>query len=83
MAEAAAVPCPTLAAAGNDLSRSFNWGPAFTHSWIKGRKATYKTLNRVGTVRTPSARQSHMPSDCRPCRKPSAQPCTPGPLRLT
>lgn len=36
-----------LACAGNDLSRSFGWGGAFTKTWIKGHKALHKTLTRV------------------------------------
>ena len=33
--------------AGNDLSRSFNWGPEFMWSWIKGHAGIYNTLNKV------------------------------------
>lgn len=32
---------------GNDLSRCFGWGPAFTKAWIKGHTALHKTLSRV------------------------------------
>lgn len=34
--------------AGNDLSRSFKWGPVFEHGWIKGHASIYSTLKRVG-----------------------------------
>ncbi|KAG2493329.1 hypothetical protein HYH03_008464 [Edaphochlamys debaryana] len=36
---------------GNDLSRSFLWGPAYSHGWIKTHEAMYQTLNRVATAR--------------------------------
>jgi len=32
---------------GNDLSRSFKWGPVFEHGWIKGHASIYSTLKRV------------------------------------
>eukprot|EP00775_Hariotina_reticulata_P012946 gene12946-13074_t len=32
---------------GNDLSRSFSWGPEFTWNWIKGPASIYSTLKRV------------------------------------
>ena len=36
--------------AGNDLSRSFHWGPEFEHGWIKGHASVYSTLERVSAV---------------------------------
>jgi hypothetical protein len=36
---------------GNDLSRSFHWGPAFEHGWIKGNASVYSTLKRVADAR--------------------------------
>eukprot|EP00201_Polytomella_parva_P019485 CAMPEP_0175042170 /NCGR_PEP_ID=MMETSP0052_2-20121109/2387_1 /TAXON_ID=51329 ORGANISM="Polytomella parva, Strain SAG 63-3" /NCGR_SAMPLE_ID=MMETSP0052_2 /ASSEMBLY_ACC=CAM_ASM_000194 /LENGTH=427 /DNA_ID=CAMNT_0016304897 /DNA_START=57 /DNA_END=1336 /DNA_ORIENTATION=+ len=35
---------------GNDLSRSLNWGAAFSFDWIQGHKALYTTLNRISTA---------------------------------
>eukprot|EP00882_Tetradesmus_deserticola_P003858 GHRQ01004082.1.p1 GENE.GHRQ01004082.1~~GHRQ01004082.1.p1 ORF type:complete len:207 (+),score=69.47 GHRQ01004082.1:229-849(+) len=34
---------------GNDLSRSFKWGPEFDWRWIKGHASIYSTLKRVST----------------------------------
>lgn len=36
-----------LLPAGNDLSRTFHWGPLFEHGWIKGHASVYSTLKRV------------------------------------
>ncbi|KAG2450538.1 hypothetical protein HYH02_005039 [Chlamydomonas schloesseri] len=36
---------------GNDLSRSFLWGPAYDPKCIKGHKNMYKTLNLVAVAR--------------------------------
>ncbi|KAG2440916.1 hypothetical protein HXX76_003769 [Chlamydomonas incerta] len=36
---------------GNDLSRSFLWGPAYDPKCIKGHKNMYKTLNSVAVAR--------------------------------
>jgi hypothetical protein len=35
--------CPS----GNDLSRTFNWGDCFYHTWIKDTSSIYATLKRV------------------------------------
>ncbi|GIL75862.1 hypothetical protein Vretimale_5572 [Volvox reticuliferus] len=35
---------------GNDLSRSFRWGAAYSSSWIKDREAMYNTLNQIATA---------------------------------
>ncbi|KAI8473588.1 MAG: diacylglycerol kinase accessory domain-containing protein [Monoraphidium minutum] len=32
---------------GNDLSRSFKWGPAFMYRWIKGHANVYASLKRI------------------------------------
>lgn len=39
---------PHLARAGNDLSRTFNWGAEFLWRWLDGYGGLYKTLKRVG-----------------------------------
>jgi len=31
---------------GNDLSRTFGWGAAYSHAWFAGYQATYKALRR-------------------------------------
>jgi diacylglycerol kinase (ATP) len=31
---------------GNDLSRTFGWGAAYSHAWFTGFRATYKALRR-------------------------------------
>ncbi|PNW80627.1 hypothetical protein CHLRE_07g325550v5 [Chlamydomonas reinhardtii] len=36
---------------GNDLSRTFMWGPAYDPTCMKGHKKTYKTLNSVAVAR--------------------------------
>ncbi|GIL44550.1 hypothetical protein Vafri_2081 [Volvox africanus] len=35
---------------GNDLSRSFRWGEAYSSSWVKDREAMYNTLNQIATA---------------------------------
>ncbi|GLI65507.1 hypothetical protein VaNZ11_009056 [Volvox africanus] len=35
---------------GNDLSRSFRWGAAYSSSWVKDRQAMYSTLNKIATA---------------------------------
>jgi hypothetical protein len=42
--------CP----AGNDLSRSFHWGPAFSWKWVEGFEGLYNTLKRVSQAGRPS-----------------------------
>lgn len=36
---------------GNDLSRSFKWGDAFSYDWIKDHTARYDMLNKVAVAR--------------------------------
>mmetsp|Transcript_9143 Transcript_9143/g.19598 ORF Transcript_9143/g.19598 Transcript_9143/m.19598 type:complete len:507 (+) Transcript_9143:45-1565(+) len=37
---------------GNDLSRSFNWGPAFDKGWISSFTTLYSTLARIAEAQT-------------------------------
>lgn len=36
---------------GNDLSRSFNWGPAFMNGWIASDGGVYATLRRIALAK--------------------------------
>ncbi|GLC73267.1 hypothetical protein PLESTF_001354100 [Pleodorina starrii] len=35
---------------GNDLSRTFLWGPAYDTHWLRDHKTVYNTLNRIATA---------------------------------